>query len=421
MDDQAILDQLFDQQSPQEPFGDPAWYVTHLDNLLHAHDEPTQCEFTRRVLALALNEYDLHLGPPFLEIRDVPTLARLCVGWITVHGGGEVVARLTTELELARADAYEDDPRQQREAQEAQARERDRVFGWADGGGQDWAHADFGMLDRTLNVPATTHERRAGAERMRRRVQERRTGRQGGAWEWEDDFFWYGNGGAEDYGPLDDDEEQFDMDVNEVRVNLEPRARSPRPHGPAPPRDPPAPTQRPRSPGPGEPGYWPAHGVGDHTGAAQQYLDLRLPGTNENVECVICMESLAGAAHLLAGAECLHAFHEECLKAWLRTAPVPGCPTCRREYIPGPPREVAQHRAPQPAQRRGAQAQAPARTAPPAPANGHRTDAQALQRLGFRIEAELDPAAIAARQARAEGERRRRARQGVPPAGRRGR
>ena len=228
-------------------------------------------------------------------------------------------------------------------------------------------------------------------------------------------------GGAEDYGPPDDGEEQFDMAVNEVRVNLEPRARSPRPHGPAPPRDPPAPTQRPRSPGPGEPGYWPAHGVGDHTGAAQQYLDLRLPSTNENVECVICMESLAGAAHLLAGAECLHAFHEECLKAWLRTAPVPGCPTCRREYIPGPPREVAQHRAPQPAQRRGAQAQAPARTAPPASANGHRTDAQALQRLGFRIEAELDPAAIAARQARAEGERRRRARQGVPLAGRRGR
>ena len=268
MDDQAILDQLFDQQSPQEPFRDPAWYVIHLDNLLHAHDEPTQCEFTRRVLALALNEYDLYLGPPFLEIRDVPKLARLCVGWITVHGGGEVVARLTTELELARADAYEDDPRRQREAQEAQARERDRVFGWADGGGQDRAHeearatdgglpaprgledriggiedvlggrhggdpearvdaleqrlADFGMLDRTLNDPATTHERWAGAERMRRRVQERRTGRQGGAWEWEDDFAWYGNGGAEDYGPPDDGEEQFDMAFNEVRVNLEP-------------------------------------------------------------------------------------------------------------------------------------------------------------------------------------------------------
>ena len=119
MDDQAILDQLFDQQHPLDPLGEPAWYVAHLENLLHAHDEPTECEFTSRVLALALNDYDMHLGPPFLEIRDVPTLARLCVGWITVHGGGEVVTRLAAELELARADDHADDPRQERQAREA--------------------------------------------------------------------------------------------------------------------------------------------------------------------------------------------------------------------------------------------------------------------------------------------------------------
>lgn len=58
---------------------------------------------------------------------------------------------------------------------------------------------------------------------------------------------------------------------------------------------------------------------------------FQVDGGEQEEECAVCMEVFA--KRLVVKGECLHCFHEECLKKWVEVEEKEDCPICRASLV----------------------------------------------------------------------------------------